>query len=352
MSIVNLIRVNSHAGILIADEEFWRRGYRRTLYLDNLQSLLPQSFCKNSSLMAVIGIEGDPAITYEIVSKAQKRLADVIKEPDQYGREDALETLKDVVDITVEEMERIIRQRVDNQLKFAYGFSTDDLNRGYFEIGDERIDIKQDQIRSEALKWSRFDPSSRTASMLDISAIIAGVDGENGFHWYEWESESGNTYLGTGNFESIGNGSDAASLSFINFFRNQDLMERRKGLELIEAVYILLQSFEASFRFNHEVGGYPQFIFLNDEKKKYSERYKEFGGHEAKLAFEIVTAAIHHYLTRENAYHLLDELIFKGTDFTVVEEQFFTKSVDKRAMEHFLRGYKNSITLPNKGGRS
>jgi len=345
MSVVNLIRINFHSGIMVADEEFWRRGTRRTLYLDNLQPLLPENFCEHSGIAAVIGLDGDPSITYEATLQAKKHLEKIIREPELSGREQTLKTLKDVVDITVAQIKLSIRNRIDNQMRFVYGFDTNDLNRGYFETDGKKIEIKQEKIRNDALKWTRYSKDfALTKPLFEITALIAGFDPKNGFHWYEWSGESGNVMLGTGTFDSIGKGSDASSLAFIDIFRRVELLRRRQGMTIEEALLALLESLEAATRFNHEVGGYPHFVILDSKGKKHAQRLLEYSGHGAKLALEIVTAWVHGYIEKAVAVELVTSLVIERKDFIKVEEAFMKSCAQPTALEHFLRGYKNTVT--------
>jgi hypothetical protein len=347
MSLINLIRIDEFSGAMLADEEFWRRGSRRTLSLDNLQPLLPVEFCESSGLEAVIGIIGDPSISYEAILRAQLKLKEVIKDPGKLDREDPIRTLKDIVDISIAEIENLIRKRLDDQLGFAYGFTADDLNRGYFESDGERIEIKLEQVRTDALKWIKNNGHpDKTKSLFELDAIIAGLDSRTGFHWYEWNATPGSTFLGTGLFESIGKGSDAASLAFIDFFRKRELKKRRLGMLPEEALFSLIAGLEAAARFNHEVGGYPQFVILDAKGKTHVERCREYGSHGAKLAQEIVTACIHDYIKKPDALRLIKDLIFNGKEFALVEDDFQKISNNTQSLEHFLRGYKNSVSMP------
>ncbi|MBN2385224.1 hypothetical protein JXQ70_20300 [bacterium] len=353
MSVVNLIRINAQSGIMIADEEFWRRGSRRTLFLDNLQPLLPEKFCESSGLEAVIGLDGDPAITYEAVLQAKKHIERIIKEPDSSGRKGPIETLRDVAEITFEQINLAIRKRIDNQLRFAYGFDTNDLNRGFFEVDGKKVEIKQEKVRTDALKWTKYSQDfPRTKSLFEIHALMAGIDPKDGFQWYEWSGEQGVVMLGTGLFDSIGKGSDAASLAFIDIFRTMELQRRRQGLKAEEALLVLLESLEAAARFNHEVGGYPQIVMLDGSARKHRARYHEYSGHGAKLALEIATAYIHEHIPRDKALALIKDLVLEQKDVLKIEELFFKATPNPAALEHFLRGYKNAISTLKKEARS
>ena len=353
MAIVNLVKINDRSGILLSDEEFWRQGRRRTLSLDNLQSLLPDNFRKTTPIEAVIGIVGDPSITYDAVLRTQKRIKSVTENPKKEGFDQPPQTLKAIADIAVEEIDKLIRKRIDDQLKFAYGFDLKDLNRGFFEDKGEKVDISQDEIRSDALKWIKSDSAPpRVKRLLSVSAIIAGIDEQNGFHWYEWEADSGNLFLGSGYFETIGKGSDGANLAFIDIFRQWELPRRRKGMKTTEAILALLESMEAALRFNHEVGGYPSLMIIDGNETTTTKRLQEITGHRTKLALEIVTAYIHDYLDKAEVLKMVKNLIIDGKDHESIENQMFEAAHDKSALEHFLRGYKSSLSTPRKGASS
>ncbi len=344
MALINLIRIDELSGVMVADEEFWRRGTRRTLALDSLHSLLPVDFCENSGIEAVIGIEGDPSVTFEAVLRIRQSLKEAVQDPSKAGRDEPFKTLKEIAEFAVRETEMLIRKRIDDQLVFAYGFTSDDLNRGHFETAGKKVEIKLDQIRTDAFSWSKYNPAAaRTKHLFEMHALIAGIDSRNGFHWYEWSGVPGNIFFGTGNFETIGKGSDAASLAFIDIFRKRELKKRRMGLSAEEALCALLEAQEAALRFNHEVGGYPSFVILNGHGKSHAERYREYIGHGAKLAQEIVIGYVHGYLRKADAIRFIKALIIDNADVDAIETDCMKVSKDARAFEHFLRGYKSSI---------
>lgn len=341
MALVTLVKINHSSGLLIADEEFWRRGSRRTQSLDNLQPLLPDDFCEQSGMVAVIGIEGDPSITFEATMRAQRHLRDIIAEPTKHALNEPLKSVRQVADAAIREIETVLRKRLNDQLQFMYGFSTDDFNRGHFEHEGQKIDIRQDVVRAHALKYSRFDPNlPRLKPLREISAVIAGVDREHGFHWFEWSSDSASVWTGTGNFECIGKGSDAATLALIEIFRRYQLMDRRRGMSFAEAALAILEALESALRINHEVGGYPHIVIIEGEADDHATRYREFSGHGAKLALEITSAFVHGFIHHDDALELLTRLIARGEEWTSLEEALFCRVPSSEDLEHFLRGYR------------
>lgn len=349
MALVTLVKINHSAGLLIADEEFWRRGSRRTQSLDNLQPLLPDDFCEQSGMEVVIGIEGDPSITFEATMQAQRHLRDLISEPAKNSLNEPLKSVRQVADAAIHQIEKVLRKRLNDQLQFMYGFTTDDFNRGHFERDGQKYDIRQEVVRAHALKYSRFDPSlPRLKPLREISAVIAGMDREHGFHWFEWSSDSASLWTGTGNFECIGKGSDAATLALIDIFRRRQLMDRRRGMSFAEAALAILESLESALRINHEVGGYPHIVIIDGEAANHAGRYREFSGHGAKLALEITSAFVHGFIRHEDAIELLTRLIARNEEWTMLEEALFSHVTSSENLEHFLRGYRIQAAGPSK----
>ncbi len=347
MGLINLIRIDSNSGILLADEEFWRRGSRRTLTLDNLHPLLPPEFCEDSSLEVVIGLAGDPSVTYECSLAAQRAVEEVIRNPAGNGRSRPIETVREVAAIAVRAIEQLIRKRINDQLGFTYGFNLDDLARGFFETGTGKVEIKQESIRSDALSWLKYNEKNpRTRHLFEISALIAGYDQAMGFNWFEWDGRNGTLFPGSGNFDCIGPGSDAANLAFIDIFRQRELKKRRKGMSTEEALFALMEALEAATRFNHEVGGYPQLVMIFGMEPDHAQRYREMSGHETKLAQEIVTACIHQYIARDTALKYLNMLFLQRKDVDAVEDLFFDGTQRRSPLDYFLRGYKSSVADP------
>ncbi len=129
MSLVNFLRFSERTGAIISDEEYWNIRFRRRMYGDNLHSLLTAEQADAWDLEAVYGATGYPSLHRETVVAVRAILARKFAE----GADDRPRSVEDVARLAFTEMQRAIRRRVDQKLRFHYGFTTEAPHRGYFE---------------------------------------------------------------------------------------------------------------------------------------------------------------------------------------------------------------------------
>lgn len=338
MAVINLIRISPVAGALIADEEQWNQ-IRRLLSFDNLFSLLDAEMAESLNAEAVFGAIGTPSLAYEAVQRIKKKVREFYTSKDGSAKE--LRTIEGITRIAVKELRTLIRERVDQKLSFCFGFTSDDLNRGYFESGGSKVEIKQELIVKEAQALATLASSSGLIKpVLDLTVLLAGYDREKGFTWNVFSAEDGSVYVGTGTFESLGKGSDVSTLNLIAYAGRKQLSERRDRLDRMEAIVELIKSFNAAARLNHEVGGYPQLILIDGEAPDHAGRFREVVGHRTKLACEIIASLEQGFIAQEAAYPLVEALIWGDIEDLEAEKSLFEQATDAFALEHYLRGYK------------
>ncbi|MFH0887600.1 MAG: hypothetical protein V1871_00105 [Planctomycetota bacterium] len=342
MAIVNALRFDEYSGAIISDEESWRLRRRRTLFCDNVHSLVTPEISDALHIEAVYGGIGTPAIHYETVTKTQNQLSDIFKRRnDPEIKKQLYRTANDISRITLDNLQKTIRRRADDRLRFLYGFTSEDLNRGYFESQGERIDIKQENVKNKALEISTLKDKSEIAKFeTENHACLIGYDKKHGFTAYCLKGEISVSSFISGGFESLGTGKYAGGQAFAEFLNKKFLGERVKGFNRIEGMIELIYSAIQCSLYFSQIGGYFAIAYIDGRGKDHASRYKEIIHHRAKLATEITHAYKGGYLPRNITYQLINDLVFEDAKEDKIEEKLFKAVKDRKKLEYLLRAYK------------
>lgn len=342
MAIVNALRFDEYSGAIISDEESWRLRHRRTLFCDNIHSLVTPDISDALHIEAVYGGVGTPAIHYETVTKTQYQLADIFKRRnDPVIKKQLYKTNGDISKITLENLQKTIRRRADDRLRFLYGFTSEDLNRGYFEAQGEKIDIKQENVKNKALAIATLKDKSEIAkSEIENHACLIGYDKKQGFTAYCLKGEISVSSFVSGGFESLGTGKYGGGQAFAEFLNKKFLAERTKGFNRVEGMIELIYSAIQGALYFSQVGGYFSIAYIDGRGKDHASRYKEIIHHRAKLASEIVHSYKAGYLPRNITYQLVNDLVYEDANEDKIEGRFFKAVKDRKKLGYFLRAYK------------
>jgi hypothetical protein len=352
MAIVNALRFDEYSGAIISDEESWRLRRRRTLFCDNVHSLVTPEISDAFHIEAVYGGIGTSAIHYETVTKTQQKLLDLFRRRNEPEiKKQLYHTTNDISKITLENLQKTIRRRVDDRLRFLYGFTSEDLNRGYFESQGEKIDIKQENVKNKALEISTLKDKSEIAKFeIENHACLIGYDKKHGFTAYCLKGEISVSSFVSGGFESLGTGKYGGGQAFAEFLNKKFLAERTKGFNRVEGMIELIYSAIQGALYFSQVGGYFAIVYIDGRGKDHASRYKEIIHHRAKLASEIVHSYKAGYLPRNITYQLINDLVYEDANEDKIEARFF-KAVsakggsasggkNRKTLEYFLRAYK------------
>lgn len=342
MALVNVLRFDEHSGGLIADEEFWNVRFRRRLYLDNLHSLLDAEMADALKLEVCYGGAGYPSLHWEVVTGTRERLRKRFDENTTDKKKfPPFKTVRDVGCVVLEVLQNVIRRRIDQRLNFFYGFTTDDITRGFFERDGQKIEIKQEKVLEKARKMASYQERDRLMKLVFASrAVIFGHDEENGITGYYVDPEHSVLCFNFEGFDAIGPGKYAAGLSIGRFLNNKPLPLRKKGYDRAEGMFELILSALTASDHYHEVGGNMNMVFIDGRGRNHAERYREIFDDTARLAGEIVRAYMSGLLERTEAISLVGKLIFDNEDLASIEKKLFSSVSNFRTFELVLRGYK------------
>jgi len=336
MAIINALRFDDASVGIIADEEYWFLGRRKSYFQDSLQHLVTKEISEKTGIVAVYGGTGTPAFHWDVIKRSQEK---IVQEFNKHAEK--ISTVYDIGRIVLGVLQDVKRERINQKLHFMYGFDTDDLNRGYFEVDGKRYDIKQKRIKDKALAMVMGKEKNHlTKPILSNKAVIAGYDAKDKISMYYFNSENSVMSFTSGGYETIGPGKYAYGLSFAEFFLGMPLHTRRKGFDRIDGMIQLINSAIMAADYYNEVGGLFNIIFIDGEKKSYKEKVIEVFDNRGKVASEVVRALRWQMINKQDARALIQQLIFKQGDWQSIEAMLYDKSSNSLKLDLLLRGYK------------
>lgn len=342
MSLVNLFRFDHDSCALVSDEEYWHNRRRRLLYGDFVQSLLPNEIAEDLKLEVVYGASGVPTFAIEVINKTRAELTKLYntrKSPQ--GKKKLYRSVDDVAKILLENLQTAFRRWADAKLKGLYGFDSDDLNRGFFEKEGEKIEIKQKTVKEAALKIAQTAKrGTPLENFLEHQGLIVGWDSEKGVQAYYFNYEDFILYQSATDIDCIGKGKDVSQIILANYINRKHLKARREGYDRAEGIIELIASGHEACAHTHEVGGYYNIVYINGKGKTHKERYIEVNHNAARVANEIVIAYRKGLLAKDDAFSLINDIMFEGKDYLITEEKLFEKAKDPSTLDFILRGYK------------
>ncbi len=325
MGIVNILKFNRSCGAMICDEEATYFERRRTWIDQNIYPLVGDEFWNKHRLVGFYGGVGYPPFHYEVVNNVKKEIC---------GKD--ITNVKKLAQVVLEGVKKAKRRRVNDKLKFHYGFNRDDFNRGFFYIGDEKYEIQQEKVKDKALAIIQGQDEIKPKGVFENAGVVAGYDPENGFSAYRLDGEitvlSFLTY-----FETIGSGKYGSALAFARAFNRMFLDEREEGFDTVEGLVLLLKSVILAREYFIDIGGYFTLVYINENLER---GYKIFSPERVKLAEEIVLANLNSLLSEDNCEDLVNQALFEKASFKDVERSLFKRCNKPSLLEYLLMGYK------------
>lgn len=346
MAIICALRFDAHSGAMVADEAYWYLRRRKSFFMDNLYQVIDNDIAEDLGIEAAYGSWGHPHFHHEVVTRTQAEVRSIYKKgAEQWVNSQNIKQVARLGRIMLTNYHKVIRRRVDETLRFLYGFTTSDLTRGFYEENGQRYDIAQDAVKGNAMKtvtWS--DKRGSMNTVFENRGVLMGYDPEDGFTLLNFNGEKHVICLVSGGFEAVGRGQYASAQAFARFLNHKFLASRRDGVDRIEGMVQVIHAARMAGDYYHEAGGNLSIVYLNGKAKTHAERYTVFTDDRAKLASELVRAFEWQLLAKKDAYELLEAVLFLNANPEEIETQFNARVTDHKALDLLLRGYKHDWT--------
>lgn len=341
MGIVTALKFTPEMGAICVDQESWFLNRRRTLFNDILFPLNLPQFTQEFQINWVYGAVGNPNFHLEVVQKARKEIEEKWKKGHfQTGVE--MMTLSRIV---LKSFQQTWRRRIDDQIRFLYGFGTDDLNRGFFlDAKGQKIPIKNSKVKQYALDCVHQKEKLFFGTLPTPNHVcLIGVDPQQQFSAFCIKEDQGVLSFQSGGFESLGDGCYAGAMEMARTLNLQFLKDRRQGCGRSLGLLTLLSSvLEASDHYA-KIGGNIRMMILDATNP---QNLNDLQDAPARTALEITKAYRAQLLSQESAEQLLSDLVFQQKNWEEMESHLFQAVSSHIALDKLLRGYKNIGDFP------
>lgn len=347
MGIVNVLRFDDYAGAMITDEED-NLQVRRNFTRNNLHRLVDPEIAGKLDMDAIYGGVGDSSLHYEVCDTVRKALNAGFSGKKKTS---PCKTVEDIGRLVIQSLNTVLKRKVNDRLRYLFGFTSDDLNRGYFEKGGVRYEIKQEMVLKKAIDIStKFEEASPRRGNTEDHAIIMGFDGEHRLSLYNVKAECSVLSYVSGGYDTIGSGKYASGISFAKYISRKELKARTSGVDHAEGLVELILSSIFASEYCTFIGGSFRLVYLNGAVKDPARRVLEFEENRVKLGCEIVFAHHADLIGRTECIGLVRDLLLDGQSVTRVEKELFRLARDPVKLDICLRGYKLDLPEPERMG--
>lgn len=333
MGFINMLRLGPDAGAMICDEESWFLRMRRTFFTVPVFFLVDPDGTAATGLEAVYAGIGTPNYQAELARRTRDRIRARADE------KKPVTTLDEVGEILVEEMNRLTRWWADNHLRFSFGVTLDDYNRGYAEREEGRLEIAQEKVLKSI--EAQIAGKKLPGQHKENHGLLMGYDAVHGFNGYNVKAEIGVLSQLSAGFEALGTGKYTACGVIAKHLNRVVLDRRRAGIDPLRAVLELYRASNECSTFVNESGGTLHFVYIDRAAKRRIHVYH----HRSKLAEEIVKTLDFGLLAEADALQLIDSLLFRDAPIETTEAALFRLSSDAARARLLLRGYKDDERL-------
>ncbi|MHC4597617.1 MAG: hypothetical protein ACYS47_01300 [Planctomycetota bacterium] len=346
MTSINAMKFDAFSGACIFDEERgWNDEGMKTHTVEKMKPVSPDEVVDDMGLVAVYGNTGTSTIGDELRFSIRKAIAAEYGKAKNLtgGKPKSFLTVAGVAKLAFEVITRLKHTHLDQELEGRYGFRTRDYIQGSYERDGKKVEIKDAELVKKLDEMVTWKARSREGYSLFLnSGIIAGYEPAEGFRIYRLGMIEHICEPVQEVFLADGSGRDLANVVFTDFANACSVSERRGAVDRVEGVMGMIAALNAAGRHDIGVAGYYNIILFDGRREKHRDKLWMINDHRAKLASEIVNAETHGLLALAKAAPLVEDLIFKGADFSAVEERFLAAAKDAKALVRFLRGYATS----------
>ena len=331
MATVSVMRFNQNSGCICVDRESWFLRNRKSFFSDSLYSCIPEEVRK-SGVELFLGGTGYPPFHYEVYLLS-KQLMEHYLSSCNYG------TLKveELARIVLKAFQEVHGRRINNRLRFLFGFNRDDFTAESYRKNGSVYQIKQEKIKKRVENIIDMKEKSQDTTLVIPSneACIAGI-ASDGFHAYCIKEQDGVLSFYSCGFDCLGAGKYAGGSAFANTINRYNVEKRRKGLGKEEGVLTVFNAVIESWEHYSQIGGNVRLVLLSSE----GEHMKEISDSSSHICIETVRAYREDLLTKEDTLKIITSVIFEHMPWQKGEELLFEKASDLSELDKCLRNYK------------
>lgn len=342
MTSINAIRFNHYSGACVCDESISTSGDMKIYVGDKIRPCIPKIIIENYGIVGAIGTTGSCALGDEIKHTFYHTMLDTYEsELDKKGKKpDKFKTVEEMNNILFNLVISIKNKLLNNHIKGLYGFSMEDLIRGYYEKNDKKIEIKDKDTIKEVIDMMLFKYTPHELEYIFNNAgIFVGYDDIEGFQIYHFDLRDAYWHLVQSCYLAEGSGRHSVDPRMYAFVENLTIEEKRTDIDPVFGIISMISALNSASDHEIGVGGYFN-ITLIDGKKEFNKRLIEVNDDRSHLAAHIVRTLDNDFINYDNAYELINRVLFKEDDFDAVYNDFWKVVNKPDELCRILRGYK------------
>lgn len=346
MTSINALRLDFHSGLMLCDEaRYWNPEWMIFYTPEKIRRIISEKITGEIRTVMFMGQTGTSSIGDEWIMEVARSLTGEFEKRIDSGNTDSgcLLGLNELAHLAFQTIIRIKHTHIDDFLIGKFGFGSKDLIRGYYMDREKgKIPItNQDQIKA-ALNYMTFNQNpEEVKGIFGNSQILAGYNPVDGFKIFYMTERWPVCEEVHEIFIAQGSGRDTCDLNYSRFADSCQLSERRaeKSIPRQKGLYALLKGLHQALSQTAGIGGYPKIIYINGREKNPLNWTLEISDHRSKLALEIVGAAVEGLVDQDKAEDMIEDLVFKGSDFHKMNTRFLSSALDSGKLDRFLRKY-------------
>ncbi|MFC1852157.1 hypothetical protein ACFL27_18335 [candidate division CSSED10-310 bacterium] len=340
MTSVNAMRINNDTGILLCDEaSYWNEEWMILYTPDKIQGVVGYDLIEQYRLALFIGMSGSSMMGERVMDGLTNRITKLYEQavsrlghpPKQFV------TLEKLAWEAYNVASEVKAEYIDDFLISHFGFKTADLVAGHYKKDGKTIAIDDEDIQNEALKFVTFKGQPAEVGYIYKNTLfIAGYSPADGFKMYFLSTTTPVCEEVSEIYVTGGSGTDTTDLVYSDFAAQNQLRERREGLDLIDATIAAFSGLGTAFRLTAGVAPYPNFIYIDGQSEQLVQKTFD---HRSQFISEVVIAGNNDLIPRATVRELVDKVLFKDLSFHEANQIFMARARNKRDLELFLRGY-------------
>jgi hypothetical protein len=341
MTSINALKFDDKSGILICDEQrTWNDEELKINSCDKIRPVVSPSVLKGAGITASYGNTGTSTLGDEWTVNMQKLIDQQYQQWVVSKKPPFFMSVEDIAKLAFREQTRLKFDKIDQQLKGKFGFTSREFIAGSFLKDGNKIEIKDKKIIEQIPEYLTWASRSKDITGVFLNAgVIAGYSDADGFRIFLLSLIDPTCEPVSEIFLAEGSGLDVCDHLYTDFANARSIPERRGAVDRGLGTLKMLEGLNYAINLCAGVGGYIKIIYVNGHEKDYAKRVTEISDHRSKLAGEIAEAYTRRFISEQKAIQLAEQILYLGRPFKEVNEELMKSVPDRGAFLKHLRGY-------------
>ncbi len=329
MAILTSLKFNDHSGVLCIDSESWHLLRRKSYFSNRIYAVSPPSVADEPGVALLYAGVGYPAFHHEVAERAARAMAGTAAAK--------IETVHDAARIVLDAFVEVRSRRVNDRMKFLYGFDVENLKR--MDAPEDGNTAAQVQKRAYELAGGKEKPAYPPLTCSNDACLI-GIDSADGYSAFALKEKDCVLSFQSCGFEALGHGRYGAAARFAKLLNGLFLDHRREGVGFRKGLFTVLDAMVEAFEHYGQAGGSISLGMIDAEAAPGKGRVRIIEDERGDLMVDTTRLFRNGLINHEAACSLLEKIAAPGADPAIIEKEMFDSAKDFTVAEKLLRGYK------------